>query len=290
MTPRLLRLALVLAAAVTLAAAGVLTFDYFRAALKARGDEARIEALQKEVREDAGRAAALYAEQQRLTKERDSRNRRKNVLVWVLIAASAGLIGAAKRLAAQGPAVSAIAPGVDSCAAPQAGQPRAPAPRVEAPPVDLAFVDELVAREGTGAEAAISILQAIQEHYRFLPDEALQRVCELTEITPAQIAGTSTFYSRFRRGPVGKHIVRVCHGTACHVKGARQISEQLRRDLEIPDGEDTDPSRMFTIEEVACLGCCSLAPVLMVDEHTAGTLTPATARDALDVAHPREPA
>ena len=151
------------------------------------------------------------------------------------------------------------------------------------------FVDALVQREGRGQDAAIPILQAIQAHYRYLPDEALRRVCELTDVTPAQIAGTSSFYARFRRSPVGDHVIRVCHGTACHVSGARQITEELRRHLHIPDGADTDPARRFTIDEVACLGCCSLAPVLMVDEHTAGRLTPATAAAALEVLHQPEP-
>jgi NADH:ubiquinone oxidoreductase subunit E len=158
-----------------------------------------------------------------------------------------------------------------------------------APQVDLSFVDDLVAAEGRSKEAAIPILQAIQSHYRYLPDEALRRVCELTEVTPAQIAGTSSFYARFRRSPVGDHIVRVCHGTACHVAGARQITEELRRQLHIPEGADTDPSRRFTIDEVACLGCCSLAPVLMVDEQTAGRLTPMAAVAALDRVRDKEP-
>lgn len=139
-------------------------------------------------------------------------------------------------------------------------------------------------------QSAIPLLQAIQSHYRYLPDDALHRVCELTDITPAEICGTSTFYGQFRRSPVGRHIVRVCHGTACHVAGARQISDELRRHLKIPAGADTDAARMFTLAEVACLGCCSLAPVLMLDEHTAGRLTPATASAALDEAGQKEPA
>lgn len=155
---------------------------------------------------------------------------------------------------------------------------------------NLAFVDEIVEKEGRSREAAVPILQAIQEHYRYVPAHALLRVCELTEITPAQLAGTCSFYARFRQSPVGEHIVRVCHGTACHVSGARQIAEELRRSLAIPAGTDTDSDRMFTIEEVACLGCCSVAPVLMVDEQTVGKLTPASARDALDIAAPRQPA
>ena len=144
-------------------------------------------------------------------------------------------------------------------------------------------------REGRGKEAAIILLQAIQSHYRYLPDEALRRLCELTEITPAEVAGTSSFYGQFRRSPVGKHVVRVCHGTACHVAGARQITEELRRHLRIPEGADTDADRLFTVDEVACLGCCSLAPVLTADGHTSGRLTPATACDALAPLQEREP-
>jgi NADH:ubiquinone oxidoreductase subunit E len=143
-------------------------------------------------------------------------------------------------------------------------------------------VDGLVSRFGRDREAAIPILQAIQSHYRYLPDEALRHVCEQTEITPAQIAGTSSFYSQFRRSPVGRHVVKVCHGTACHVAGAEQITEELRRHLDIPPGEDTDSQRLFTLDKVACVGCCSLAPVMMIEEDTAGHLTPTRARQTLD--------
>jgi len=153
--------------------------------------------------------------------------------------------------------------------------------RTEAPSIDLSFVDRVVAEEGRATEAAIPILQRIQTHYRYLPDEALRRVCELTDISPAQIAGVSTFYAQFRRSPVGRHIVKVCHGTACHVAGAREVTDEIRRRLKIPDEADTDPDRLFTVDEVACLGCCSLAPVIMIDETTAGNLTPATACDAI---------
>lgn len=290
MNPRLLRPVVMSAALAILVFAGILAFDYFAAVSRAPREDARILALQKQVREDSSQAKVLYAEQQRMTRQRDARNARQRVLSWALILAAVLLITGLKQLKARRSLENRRA--VPNQPPPETARtaPRQPPSQELPPPVDLAFVNEVVAREGTGAEAAISILQAIQEHYRYLPDEALRRVCELTEITPAQIAGTSTFYSRFRRGPVGKHIVRVCHGTACHVKGARQISEQLRRDLAIPEGSDTDPQRLFTLEEVACLGCCSLAPVLMVDEHTAGGLTPATARDALDAVHPREPA
>ena len=90
--------------------------------------------------------------------------------------------------------------------------------------IDVSFVDELVARVGGRRAALIGLLQAIQEHYRFLPREALERLCAVTEITPADVAGVSTFYNLFRHEPVGEHIIRVCHGTACHIKGAGVVT------------------------------------------------------------------
>jgi NADH:ubiquinone oxidoreductase subunit E len=220
-------------------------------------------------------AARPAAEQKRVTAARLARKSRDNAVAWVLIAAAATFLTFAKGLVEPR---KPSAPG-------ERRQAKAPGPlrSAAAPEMDLSFVEQRVAQIGRGKEAAIPLLGAIQKHYRYLPDEALRRVCELTEITPAEIAGTSSFYGQFRRSPVGEHIVRVCHGTACHVSGARQITEELRRYLAIPDGEDTDAARMFTLDEVACLGCCSLAPVLMVDGRTAGKLTPATACDALKV-------
>lgn len=135
---------------------------------------------------------------------------------------------------------------------------------------DLQFIDEAVRRYGRTRDAVIPILQAIQDQYGYLPKEGLERVCKLTEITPASITGVSSFYDMFRHEPVGKHIVRVCRGTACHVTGADRVEEALRRTLNIEPGEDTDPSREYTVEEVACLGCCTLAPVVRIEEHTFG--------------------
>lgn len=147
--------------------------------------------------------------------------------------------------------------------------------------VDLDFVDGVIATRGRTREAAIPILQGLQTHFRYLPEGALRRVCEQTEIEPAQIIGVASFYSQFRRQPVGRHLVRVCHGTACHVAGIGPIMDEMRRRLEIPPEADTDRWRRFTLESVNCLGCCSLAPVMMVEEHVAGHLTPTRAWEEL---------
>ncbi len=139
--------------------------------------------------------------------------------------------------------------------------------------LDLTFVDETVSRIGRDRAAALPILQAIQGEYRWLPPEALRRVCELSDISPAAVTSVSTFYSQFRHRPMGEHAVSVCHGTACHVKGSARIQDALERELDIPDGDDTDPQRQFTIEKVPCLGCCTLAPVIQIDGVTYGRLT-----------------
>ena len=98
---------------------------------------------------------------------------------------------------------------------------------------DLAYVDELILRHGRAPEAVIPILQGLQEHYGYIPGEALLKVCETTSITPASVTGVSSFYDMFRLKPAGKSIVRVCRGTACHVTGAERVEDALRRHLKI---------------------------------------------------------
>lgn len=285
------------AALIVVAGVSVLAVDYVRARRAAPADAASIAALQVDAQSNAARAVTLAAEQDRITRTRQARKKRDDAVAILLIAAAALFVASAKWAGAVKGARPVSLPlkaiRLDVTGSDAVPKPEGPTlelvTQAGGPDLDLTFVDALVQAEGRGQEAAIPILQAIQAHYRYLPDEALRRVCELTDVTPAQIAGTSSFYARFRRSPVGDHVIRVCHGTACHVSGARQITEELRRHLHIPEGADTDLARRFTIDEVACLGCCSLAPVLMVDEHTAGRLTPATAAAALDVLHQPEP-
>jgi NADH:ubiquinone oxidoreductase subunit E len=246
------------------------------------------------VKTDAGTAEELHKERDRQTSVSLTRKTVRRAVAWALLLSGGGFVAGGKwamsfRPQPLPPLEALVAlrfpPAAPAAKKKQDAPP--PAGPAEEEEIDLGFVDDLVRRFGSSREAAIPILQAIQNHYRYLPDEALQRICELTDITPAQIAGTSSFYAQFRRSPVGRYVVRVCHGTACHVAGAEQITQELRRHLEIPPEADTDPRRLFTIDKVACLGCCSLAPVMMIEEETAGHLTPASARQTLDGLVPR---
>ncbi len=140
--------------------------------------------------------------------------------------------------------------------------------------IHLADVDGIIATVGREPHKVIALLQALQARYNYLPEVALRRIAETTGITPASIAGVSTFYAQFRHRPAGHHAVKVCIGTACHVKGADAIYEALRLHLGIEEGEDTDADRLFTIEKVACLGCCMLAPAVRIGDITYGFVEP----------------
>lgn len=131
-------------------------------------------------------------------------------------------------------------------------------------------VDKIIAEKGKAQNAVIPILQAIQDKFKYLPQEAMEYVCENTEISPSQIYGISTFYSQFRHKPVGEHVIKVCVGTACHVKGAMRVYDAFKRKLGIEGEEDTDTKKQFTVDKVACLGCCTIAPVVQIDNTTYG--------------------
>jgi NADH-quinone oxidoreductase subunit F len=131
-------------------------------------------------------------------------------------------------------------------------------------------VNRILQSIGSTKDKAIPILQAIQNEFNYLPEEALEYLCQNSELTASQVFGISTFYNQFRHEKVGKHIIKVCVGTACHVKGAKQVYEAFQRELKLEKNKDTDPEGLFTLEEVACLGCCTIAPVVQIDETTYG--------------------
>ncbi len=143
-------------------------------------------------------------------------------------------------------------------------------------------IDKIVDRLGRSQSSVIPILQAIQGKFNYLPEEALRRVCEISDITPAMITGVASFYSQFRFKPAGEHMIKVCVGTACHVKGAEQVYDSLRRELKLNEGQDTSENGKYTVEKVNCLGCCTLAPVVQIDNITYGHVASGSVMKVID--------
>ena len=131
-------------------------------------------------------------------------------------------------------------------------------------------LDEIIKDKGKTKKSIIPILQAVQESYNYLPEDVLKAVCDRTEITPDQLMGVASFYTQFRLEPTGEHIVKVCTGTACHVKRAELVYDAFGRALHLEEGKTTDKEGHYTLEKVNCLGCCTLAPVVQIDEVTYG--------------------
>jgi NADH-quinone oxidoreductase subunit F len=131
-------------------------------------------------------------------------------------------------------------------------------------------IDNILKRKQGLQKDVIPILQEIQEQYNYLPQDILERVCQKTRIKPAMLMGVASFYAQFRLKPTGKHIIKVCTGTACHVKRAELVYDAFGRALQLDGQEDTDKLGQYTLERVNCLGCCTLAPVVQIDDTTYG--------------------
>ncbi len=142
------------------------------------------------------------------------------------------------------------------------------------PTVDLTLLEPILARYAGQKGALIPILQQAQDAYGYLPAQVMAEISERTGVPLSRIYGVATFYSQFYLHPRGRHVVRVCDGTACHVKGAAKIIDELGNTLRIIPSQTTDDFRV-TFEVVYCLGSCGLAPVAVVDERVVGRLTPA---------------
>ena len=141
------------------------------------------------------------------------------------------------------------------------------------PKSDITLLEPVFAEFAGDSHALVAILQRAQEIYGYLPIDVIYRIAEVQGVSPAKVLGVATFYSQFRLQPVGKNLILLCKGTACHVNGADSIAKALEKELGITDGETTSDG-LFTLKEVACLGCCSLSPVMMINETTYGSLTP----------------
>ena len=138
---------------------------------------------------------------------------------------------------------------------------------------DLSLIENVLNEYGDVSGSLITILQKAQEIYGYLPTDVIYYIAERTGSTPAKVMGVATFYTQFRLTPIGKYLIMLCKGTACHVNGADRIERAICEELNIKDGETTEDG-LFTLKNVACLGCCSLSPVMMINDETYGSLTP----------------
>lgn len=145
----------------------------------------------------------------------------------------------------------------------------------------FAKVDAILDRYQGVKGALIPVLQEAQGAYGFLPKDVITRIAETLKIPVSQVYGVVTFYSQFHLNPRGRNIIRVCQGTACHVRGAKAVLKALEDELHLVPGQTSSDER-FTLETVACLGACGLAPVLMINDDTHGRLTPETVCKLLD--------
>lgn len=134
-------------------------------------------------------------------------------------------------------------------------------------------INGIIEKNGKSQSALIPILQAVQAEYRYLPEEILTYISTALSLPAATVFGVATFYAQFSLEPKGKYIVRVCDGTACHVRGSMPVYEAIRKKIDLKEGKFTTPDLRFTVETVACLGACGLAPVLMVNDKVYGQMT-----------------
>jgi NADH-quinone oxidoreductase subunit E len=146
----------------------------------------------------------------------------------------------------------------------------------------------ILERHHYDATKLIPILQAIQHEYRYLPEDVLAYTAVALGLSPAQVYGVASFYAHFTLKPKGKYVVRLCDGTACHVKGTPPILAAVREALGLADGRDTTPDMLFTVETVSCLGACGLAPVMVINDEVHGQLTPDKAVELVETIRERE--
>ena len=139
--------------------------------------------------------------------------------------------------------------------------------------IDISEVISIIDRHKGRMWSLIPLLQDIQEHYGYIPPESLDKVAVALNMFPSRVQGVATFYSGFSLKPKGKYVLRICRGTACHVKGGRGILRMMKRELGLEEDE-TSPDYQFTLETVACLGACFLAPTMMVNKTYFGKLSP----------------
>lgn len=140
-------------------------------------------------------------------------------------------------------------------------------------------VNEIINRLGRSQSALIPILQEVQEEYRYLPEEILTYIATALGLSPASVFGVATFYAQFSLEPKGKYVIKVCDGTACHVRGSNPVLEAIKKRVNLSENKRTTEDLRYTVETVSCLGACGLAPVVMINDKIYGQMTP----DAINI-------
>ena len=146
--------------------------------------------------------------------------------------------------------------------------------------IDLSLIDGVLDKYADIPGSLITVLQNTQDIYGYLPKQAIEKISDRMNIAASEIMGVGTFYTQFRFQPVGKYLIKLCQGTACHVNSSQLILETIKDELHIEDGETTEDG-LFSLKCVACLGCCSLSPVMMINDNTYGSLTPEKTKQIL---------
>ena len=154
---------------------------------------------------------------------------------------------------------------------------------------DIPEARAILNRFGNDSAKLIPIFQAVQERYRYLPQDVLSFIASSLGVPPARVFGVATFYAHFALKPKGRCVVRVCDGTACHVKGSTAIIDALYEKLGLSKEQPTTADMMFTVETVSCLGACGLAPVMIVNEDVHGQIAPEQARQLIQDIHDASP-
>ncbi|WP_077369075.1 NADH-quinone oxidoreductase subunit NuoE family protein [Anaerosalibacter sp. Marseille-P3206] len=139
------------------------------------------------------------------------------------------------------------------------------------------IIDNIIETHGGKQSSIITVLQEVQGKYRYLPEEALEYIADKMDISSSKIFGIATFYENFSLEPKGKYVIKVCDGTACHVRKSIPILEALYKELELNDKKHTTNDLLFTVETVSCLGACGLAPAININDKVYGKMTPESA-------------
>ena len=154
--------------------------------------------------------------------------------------------------------------------------------------VDYKFIDEVLERFGFDKGNIIGIMQAVQEEYRYLPQEVLEYIADKIDVSTAKIFGVATFYGNFSMDVKGKYVLKVCRGTACHVRKSADVLQAIYDVTGLSENQPTTSDGLFTIETVSCLGACGLSPVVMVNETVHGAMNPDKAKALINELREKE--